>query len=315
MMHELRSGFAGRIKNMLEHRALMGRHTADYQKYLENFDRFCLKNYADESVLTQEIALSWCNEAINFSAVKRACIMRNFGRFLALSDENAYILPQMSYPSHRANPPYIFTDDELKNFFSATDRCSPKRNPLLQYTVPVIFRLQYACGMRPQEVRKLRCIDFNFADQTIYIAEGKHNKDRKLGVNSEIMELCMKYDQIANSVTPERTFFFQAPSGEAYSSLWLSTNFHKCWEMGGNSNERGICVPYDLRHNYASRVLMRWLEEGKDLNTWVPYLSAYLGHESFKATFYYIHMLPERLALMNFVRLDGILPEVCCENA
>lgn len=80
--------------------------------------------------------------------------------------------------------------------------------------------------------------------------------------------------------------------------------------MGGNGNERGICVPYDLRHNYATQTLMRWVEEGKDLDAWMPYLSAFMGHVSFSSTFYYIHLLPERLAHMDFTHIEGIIPEV-----
>ena len=316
MKYEFQSRFTKHINNLLEHREVMGRETADYQKHLKNFDQFCLKNYPSETVLTQEITFAWCNDAQGngASGTKRACILRNLARYLALSGEQAFIMPQMFFPTPKAAPPYIFTDIELENFFRATDRYRLYRNPLLEYTVPVIFRLQYACGMRPQEVRKLRCIDFNFTENTVYIAEGKHSKDRKLAVDANTMELCKKYNLIANALIPGRTFFFQSPSGGAYSNSWLSQTFHKCWDMGGNGNERGICVPYDLRHNYASRTLMRWLEEGKDLNAWVPYLSAYMGHSSFKATFYYIHLLPERLANTGLTCLDGILPEVRYEE-
>ena len=59
---------------------------------------------------------------------------------------------------------------------------------------------------------------------------------------------------------------------------------------------------------------MRWVEEGKDLNSWIPYLSAYMGHITFKSTFYYVHLLPERLSRMDFTRTSGIIPEVCDEE-
>jgi integrase/recombinase XerD len=57
-------------------------------------------------------------------------------------------------------------------------------------------------------------------------------------------------------------------------------------------------------------MLMRWIEEGRALDGMIPYLSAYMGHTSFSATYYYINLLPERLALMDFTRSDGIIPEV-----
>jgi len=314
MIYEFQSGFSGHIKGLLEHRAVMGRDTEGYKRLLKNFDQFCLKNHPQKNSLTQEIAFDWCNDGKGGAGTKRACVMRNMGRYLTFIGEEAYIMPQMFFPTQRNALPYMFTDDELKNFFDATDHYPRKRNPLLEYTIPVIFRLQYACGMRPQEVRKLRCLDFDFTQNTIYITEGKHNKDRQLAVSSEVMEMCKKYDKIANRFIPNRVHFFQSPSGEAYSNTWLLANFHKCWEMSGNSSEQGSAVPYDLRHNYASRKLMHWIDRGQDLNVYLPYLSVYMGHESFKATFYYIHLLPERLACTDFTNLDGILPEVRYEE-
>ena len=40
---------------------------------------------------------------------------------------------------------------------------------------------------------------------------------------------------------------------------------------------------------------MNWLDQGLDVMTMLPYLSTYMGHKKFTYTFYYIHLLPERL--------------------
>ena len=129
-------------------------------------------------------------------------------------------------------------------------------------------------------------------------------------VSPEVMELCRKYDLIADSIIPNRAYFFQSPTGGAYTKGWLAKKFHQCWEISGNGNVRGACTPYDLRHNFATQTLMRWVEEGKDINAWIPYLSAFMGHSCFSATFYYIHLLPERLSKMDFTLADGVIPEV-----
>jgi integrase len=180
---------------------------------------------------------------------------------------------------------------------------------LLEYTIPVIFRLQYACGMRPQEARKLRRADISVSGKTIYIADGKHYKDRRLAVSEHVMEMCGAYDRIAEKVIPGRTYFFQSPTGNPYSSCWLSDKFTRCWEMSGNGDKRGKCVPYSLRHRYATETLTRWLDEGKELEAWIPYLSAYRGHASFSATYHYLHLLPERLARMDCMRTNHIIPK------
>jgi len=225
------------------------------------------------------------------------------------------IVPTGFFSPPKTDLPYIFTETELRRFFEASDRFPGYCNsPLLEYTVPVIFRLQYACGMRPQEVRLLRRTDFNFAENTIYIAEAKHCKDRRLAVNPDIMQMCKNYDRIAETAVPGRIYFFPSPEGGAYSHGWLTAKFHQCWKMSGNGTTRGVCVPYDFRHNYATQTLMRWVEEGKDLNAWIPYLCAYMGHATFSATFYYVHLLPERLSRMDFTQANGIIPEVYDEE-
>ena len=315
MKYEFQSSFAAHISDMLTQRSALGRDIREYQSNLANFDRFCVAHYPCEAILTQEIVFAWCNNARGNAGANRASVIRGFGRYLNLKGVDAYILPLLFFPYQNAGLPYIFTDRELKLFFEATDRYPHySSNPLLEYTIPVIFRLQYACGMRPQEVRRLRKLDMDFSNNTIYIADGKHNKDRKLAACTDIMKMCRNYDRIAEAIIPSRTYFFQSPTGKAYTSSWLTRTFHNCWRMSGNGNERGSCTPYDLRHNYASQTLMRWVEEGKDLDAWIPYLSAYMGHECFSSTYYYIHMLPERLARMDFTHTDGIIPEVDYEE-
>jgi integrase len=72
-------------------------------------------------------------------------------------------------------------------------------------------------------------------------------------------------------------------------------------------------VVYSLRHRYATTVLMKWLNEGANLNAKLPYLSAYMGHTHFSDTAYYIHLLPENLirsAAIDWNHFSNLIPEV-----
>ena len=313
MTYEFKSGFARQIQEMLKHRAAMGHSVKDYNKILANFDRFCLNHFPTEAILTKEIAFNWCDDAKGNGkgGFNRASALREFARYIFLVGKEAYFMPPSFFPMPKAKQPIIMNHVELTNFFEATD-CFPssEKNVLYEFTVPVIFRLQYACGIRPQEVRCLRCVDFNFTDNTIYIADGKHHKDRCLPANADVMDLCKRYNRIAENLIPQRTYFFQTQSGKTFTTEWLCDAFRICWEMSGNATNRGSCTPYALRHNFATQILMNWIEEGRNLDAMIPYLSTYMGHESFSATYYYIHLLPKRLARMDFTRSDGIIPEV-----
>ena len=81
-----------------------------------------------------------------------------------------------------------------------------------------------------------------------------------------------------------------------------------CCELAGGIAPAS--TPYTLRHNYATRTLMRWVEEGKDLEAWLPYLAAYMGHQKYSSTAWYVHLLPERLAATGLTSAAGIIPAV-----
>ena len=307
-----KSGFAQSIQDMINFKTALGHRLGSYKWNLLSFDRFCQKHFPNDSILTKEIAIAWCNDMKGSSkSGYRMHAIREFGKYLISIDKEAFVLPSILFPKIKANIPYILSDNELANFFNATDNIKlNRRNPLREYILPVIFRLQYACGLRPQEVRLLKVGNFDFINDTIYIEESKWRKDRRIVVKTDIMELCDKYNTIASTIIPNRTYFFQSPTGNAYTHGWLTAQFHKCWDLSGNNNEKGSCVPYDLRHNFATQTLMKWVEEGVDVNEYIPYLSTYMGHDSFSSTFYYIHLLPERLSLMNFTQCNGVIPEV-----
>lgn len=312
MKYVFQSGFAADIEKMLQFKEALGHRRGSYAPGLCQFDRFCKEAYPEAVLLTKAIADDF-SAGINGARRAPNCLkaVRELGKYLVSMGRDAYVIPAEFTKQPRPDAPYPITDEELHRFFAATDCLeSSKNNRLLEYMIPVMFRLQFACGMRPQEVRRLKRTDFNFSKHTVYISESKKNKDRLLAVRPEIMEMCRKYDCIAERFRPGRLYFFPSVRGGAYGARSVTSMFHQCWENAGNTVPGHPCTPYDLRHAYASRVLMGWIEQGKDLDVCIPYLSAYMGHERFQDTYYYVHMLPQRLAKMAYMGVGGIIPEV-----
>lgn len=314
--YEYNSGFAPDICTMLSYKEALGHKASSFAPSLLCFDRFCTQRFPNENILTQEISFAWCLDGRKEQmCTYRMHTIREFGKYLVAVGKTAYVLPTALIPNKKADLPYLLTDQELEAFFRAADNYPHRANStLIEYTVPVIFRVIYACGLRPQEARKLKRSDFDYQKNTIYIEESKWCKDRRLPVNEAVMSMCRKYDIIAGTKFPERSAFFPNQYGEMYKHEWLTETFHKCWELSGIGNAKGPCVPYDLRHNFATRTLMRWISEGKELDAYIPYLCAYMGHASFNSTYYYIHLLPEKLAAMDFMQATGVIPEVPHES-
>ena len=93
-------------------------------------------------------------------------------------------------------------------------------------------------------------------------------------------------------------FFFCNQDGSQLKLHHLDPAVKQCWRdahPGVDPKELPRIRAYDLRHRFASAVLQKWIDEGKNLNVMLPYLRAYMGHQSFSDTVYYIHLLPDRL--------------------
>ena len=99
MNYTFQSRFSGRIGDMLEYRAALGRSIVGYGWCLANFDRFCLSHFPNESLLTKELVFAWCGDA-NGNSGYRAQIIRGFARYLVSTGEETFLMPKGFYPSH-----------------------------------------------------------------------------------------------------------------------------------------------------------------------------------------------------------------------
>ena len=312
MIHPFASKFAADINGMRNWRADLGYSEDTYDFHLRQFDNFCLQNYPDQCVLTWGISMEYLSCIQNRRNVRLDVIMlRHLAKYQQMTGKPACIFPTSFFSYRSRRQPYMMSDGDLQRFFDATDHYPhDAHNPLIAYTAAVIFRLQYATGMSPQEVRSLSRVDVDYSGGTIYIADSKRHKDRRIAVSKEILGVCKRYDNIAREIYPRATCFFPSNTQRPHSSSSLRRLFMKCWNMSGNPDGPGYCSPYILRHNYATRRIASWIEQGKDIDALIPYLSAYMGHVTFRETYYYVHLLPSQLSNTGLMGLSGIAPEV-----
>jgi integrase len=169
-------------------------------------------------------------------------------------------------------------DEELQILFHAIDSVPANHEaPNRELIVPVLFRMMFCCGMRPAEPLHLKREDVDLSSGDILVRESKRKKDRHITMSDDLLNLCRKYDTFIGV----REWFFQKWDGGPFPTYWMRNQFRICWR---NSEllKRGNPRPYDLRHNFATRTLMRWVDEGKDVMALLPYLSAYMGHNTLR---------------------------------
>ncbi len=273
-----------------------GYSTKDYVSQLVPFIDYCNCAFPDAATITMEMVDGWLAKK-HTSAKSQSNLVsaiRQFARFLRFLGQDAFIPDEEYNVRYERYYPHLFTDGELEALFDSFDSCefNPHRpNVRGDLVNPVLFRMMYCCGMRPSEPLHLMCRDINLESGDIYIRESKMKKDRHIIMSEDLRELCIKYNQTA--AADGRTWFFEH-DGKPYSIHWVGSQFRRCWGRTGiSSNPKPR--PYDLRHAFATRNLMRWVDEKRDVMALIPFLSVYMGHSVIRDTLYYVHLLPERL--------------------
>ena len=302
------------IREYISFRCSLGYSASTYDEALRRFDRFCADNYPLSMAVTEQIVSHWLEKRPDKNTnghIRRMITIKGFLSFLKKFKPDTYTIPDGMIGAYKPFMPYLYSDAELDSFFLATD--TMPLHPVAvnrELICPVIFRMLYCCGLRPQEPLKLRRDDVRLSDGTIYIADSKVHKDRIIAMSDELLNLCAQYDGMINALIPGRTFFFQRPDNRgAYDIMWLQRTFRSCLRYSGLSFNKKRPRVYDWRHNFATRVIQKWIRQGEDIAVMLPYLSTYMGHTSLEDTAYYIHLVPEHLE-ENHMNEWSAIPEV-----
>jgi integrase len=313
------SGFAAKLDAMLDYRTARGYKKETHLRSFCRLDRFCAEYYPKVTELTREIVHAWLDaEAeITTSFTERAIAIRLFGKYLNAINEDAYILPEKFAPHRYAFTPYVFTNSELTALFAAIDKLPPSKNELyISKIAPVMFRLIYTCGLRPNEGRELLRENVNLDTGEILITHTKKNKERIVVMSDDMRDFSRRYDLSRSIFGIGNPYFFPSCSGGSFTSGQVYAMFNKAWTSGTctpqNPIPRKVRV-YGLRHQFASVCLNRWLDSGENLMNMLPYLRAYMGHNTLNETAYYIHILPENLvksSAIDWAAFNAMFPEV-----
>ena len=292
---------------MLEVKASLGYKKATYApSYILPFIEFCSDAYPNAPEITKEMFDHWLlNKEFRTDNSRRLAIIniRHFTRYLNAIGKNTYI-PSAEYNvKAQRYQPYIFTDSELLLLFDSIDSITNRIDYETYHPeliLPVMFRLELCCGMRPSEPRNLKVEDVDLRTGDIFIRKSKLGKDRHIIMSEDMRWLCAEYDRRVG----KREWFFQAPDGAQILWSWTKHNFDRAWKKSGLAARGNKPRQYDLRHSFATRTIMRWVDERRDVMALMPFLSSYMGHVSLEETLYYIHLLPERLKTSSGIDWD-----------
>lgn len=312
------SGLKEKEKQFVAFKQQFG-HTYEARIYnLLDFDRFCAANYSGRDTLDRDIVLKWAvirpTETANGFATRISAV-RQFGKYLAMLGEDAYIIPDGFRGGDMPLMPYIFSEATLRQFLGYTDSMERYYQSTVRHLVaPVMFRFMYCCGLRPCEARNLDRADINFENGRVFIRESKHYKERVVYAPDSLMPIILEYMKDIDCIFPDRQPLFIDRNGIRYSYGAQQYLFEHCRDHSG-IKWSGTKAPnlYSFRHTFATHRIYRWFKEGKDLGAYLPKLSAYMGHSHYEHTLYYLHFVPDIFSDMtgfDFERFSYLIPEV-----
>lgn len=316
-MMEFSSLFGERISNFLDYRTARGFKRGTYLRQFIKFDCWCIEKHPAQTELSRELVLGWINDTAvySYNTAQRVASMRQFARYLCAVGEEAYILPEKYTPLKSRSAAYLFTDIELTALFSAIDQLpSTKREPFLNEIAPILYRLIYTCGLRPNEGRELLTENINLITGEILITHTKRNKERFVVMSDDMLALARRYEQRRRIFCFGNPYFFPSANGGALTTETVYSAFNRAWSHADLSGKypRKVRV-YDLRHRFASACLNRWLDNGENLMAMLPFLREYMGHSDLSETAYYIHILPENIiksSAIDWNKFNDMFPEV-----
>jgi len=301
-MKRFLSAFEPKIEAMLSFRVARGYKEESLLPNLKNFDKFCVAYYPGQDTLTQDIIYDWLKldtAKVASGLAAKANAVKQLGLYLAATGEDAYVITGKFSSSRKRFPPHVFTDNELTALFAAIDKLPEDKNvPYLHVIAPVMFRLMYTCGLRPNEGREVLYENVNFKTSEIKIVKTKKKKDRVIIMSDDMLAMLKRYRTLRRIFAGDSPYLFPAADGKPFAAARVFSALNKAWADATCSPENPITNRirvYDLRHRFASERLNLWLDEGRNIVAMLPYLCEFMGHDSLSETAYYIHILPERL--------------------
>ena len=292
--NNFKSVFKKNITDYLNEKKLLNQKYKTLFFSLRDFDNMCWKLNVTESILTKELVIKWLekkpNECLNNQS-KRASMIRCFGRYMYRFNTKNYILPSLLYPIKEKYKPHIYTNDEIQRLFAVVDNLIPTscfdHKPDI---MPIIFRILLFTGMRINEILSLKISDIKFDEKIIVIKNAKNNKDRLIPISKNLYIHLKKYNSKINKNIHLTNYLFRNNHGNKITSDSFYEYFRiYLWKAKIPHTGKGPRV-HDFRHTHIVNCIHKWLKEGKNIKTLLPYLQTYLGHSTIESTYYYYHL-------------------------
>lgn len=295
---QFRSPLAEELQGFLKFKRALGYGYLRPEWSLREFDRF-LQAYAARNRRWRfdQAALAWLSSKPQrkpISVSRDATVLRQLTVYLhRLPGHKRFpepLWPQL--PTEASFVPYSLSKTDILRLVAL---CADLKPPFRRVLYRTLILLLYCTGLRFGEALRLRLRDVNPRSDVLFVETFK-GRARWVPFHRSLSE------ELDHYLTARRTYAPCGPDNRLFVGANHKTLPHKTasdainglFRKAGLKPARGRtgARPYDLRHAFAVHRLTQWYNEGVDLHSRLPWLSAYMGHTDIIGTETYLHATP-----------------------
>jgi integrase/recombinase XerD len=294
------------IADYVDHQRALGRNYSNEERILVSMYRWLAQSSVRE--LDQASFDQWCDTMVPLGPNTRRArqlMAHKFCLFRQRAEPGCFVPNPMYFA--RSCPyvrPIIVQPDQVARMLAATTHLAPTPgSPLLPAVVRMAIVLLYTAGLRRGELLRLTLRDIEPASGVLQIRESKFHKSRLVplstGAARELRHYLRKRLVASLGTGPETPLLCNTTRGlHGYTGTGISRPIHELFELADVRDVEGRCPRiHDLRHSFAVQALIRWYQEGADVQSNLPKLAMYMGHISIVSTAYYLPFVPTIAAL------------------
>lgn len=278
-------------------RRALGYKLVKAERHLRAFARFTAVR--DEPHIRTASVLAWLESAARTPGgrERRLKNLILFAQFLHTEDSR-HEIPSADLAQRRQTRPmpYIYSADEIAHILDAAgDLRLQKPNPLRREIYVMLFGLIAATGLRISEALALKINDIQ-PEGVLHIRDTKFRKSRLVPLHGTVLEALQRYLDVRRQRAGASDWLFPSVQHRRMSSRVVNYTFSCILHRAQIAPERRLQPRiHDLRHTFATRVLVQCGAERGVVARHFVALSTYLGHADIRNTYWYLEATPEMM--------------------
>jgi len=296
------SRLAPTLERYVDLKRALGQRFDEATHTLKSLDRFLHEKAAKYPDLSAAAFQAWCQTQEHLaSGVRRKRMLQvyNFCLYRRRTDPQCFVPDPTWFPKpHQYVRPHIFSEQEVASLLAAASGLKRVSwSPLRPEVIRLALVLLFTTGIRRGELLRLTLRDYDRGNATLLIRESKFHKSRLLPLNDDIAEEINHYLQARARrklpLSPHTALIWNAlQGGRAYCGKHLQHSMRQLLQQCSIFTAKGrLPRLHDARHSFAVNALLRWYQEGVDVEAKLPLLATYLGHVSVISTHYYLQWI------------------------